>query len=415
MNMKAILVGVCIGKEKDFEEKISEMINLAQACEIEVVQTITQNLNSMHKRTYINSGKLEEVRLALEEDASIETVLFDTELAPAQLRNIEEVLEIGVIDKTNLIIRIFDIRAQTREARLQVDIAKLRYRLPRLRGTYEALDKQGGGLMNKGTGEKKLDLDARHIAYRIDCLKAELKDVQKNRDTQRKQRQKKEIKSVALVGYTNAGKSSTLNQVMKLQEKEEKKVFEKNMLFATLTTNTRNVTLKNARHFVLSDTVGFISDLPHTLIKAFQSTLEEVVQADLLLHIMDVANPEHEKQKQITLETLKEIKADTIPILNVYNKCDLSEHDYPVIDDDTIYISSKDDASMELLLERIDDLLFHAEQVKVFIPYAQSSVVSYLNEQALILHTEYVEEGTILEIEIEQGLIHQIESYIIES
>lgn len=411
--MKAILVGVCIGKEIDFKEKMEEMVNLADACDIEIIQQVTQNLNSIHKRTYINSGKLEEVKNILEDETvDVDTVIFDTELAPAQLRNIEEILEISVIDKTNLILRIFDIRAKTREARLQVEIAKLRYQLPRLRGTYEALDKQGGGLMNKGTGEKKLDLDARHIAYRIECLNKELKDVIKTREVQRKQRQKKDVKSVALVGYTNAGKSSTMNQIMHLQEKEDKKVFEENMLFATLTTNTRNVTLKNARSFVLSDTVGFVSDLPHTLIKAFQSTLEEVVQADLLLHIMDISNPEHAKQKEITLATLDEIEANEIPILNVYNKCDLSEVTYPMCLEDKIYISSKDNDSIELLLEKIDSMLFKSITTTVFIPYDKGSVVSFLNNNALILDTQYEEHGTLLEIEIEQSLFHHIEAYI---
>ncbi len=411
--MKAILIGVCIGKESDFKEKIAEMINLADACEIEIVQTITQNLNSFHKRTYINSGKLEEIKEILEDETSeVDTVIFDAELAPAQLRNIEEILEISVIDKTSLILRIFDIRAKTREARLQVEIAKLRYKLPRLRGTYEAMDKQGGGLMNKGTGEKKIDLDGRHITNRIDSLTKELKDVQKTRETQRKQRQKKDVKSVALVGYTNAGKSSTMNQVMHLQEKEDKKVFEENMLFATLTTNTRNVTLKNARSFVLSDTVGFVSDLPHSLIQAFQSTLEEVVQADLLLHIMDVSNPEHVKQREVTLETLKEIGADEVPMINVYNKCDLTDIAFPTCVEGDLYISSKDDQSIEMMFDKIDAILFKAITTQVFIPYEKGSVVSFLNEHANIIATDYQELGTLLDIEIDHSLFHQIEEFV---
>ncbi|NCC54926.1 MAG: GTPase HflX, partial [Erysipelotrichia bacterium] len=288
---KAILVGVSLSDTIDFKENIEEMKNLAQACAIEVVHTITQSLRNPHKQTYINSGKVAEIKTLLESEESIDLVLFDCELAPSQQRNLIEHLDIEIVDKTNLILQIFEQRAQTKEAKLQVEVAKLKYILPRLAGSYDNLDRQRGGDKNRGAGEKKIEIDIRNITHQIHCAEKELKEIAKNRETQRRQRKKTKIKSVALVGYTNAGKSSIMNALMERFHKEDKKVFEKDMLFATLTTNTRNIHLDNNHQFLISDTVGFVSDLPHNLIKAFHSTLEEVVHADLLIHVIDLHNP----------------------------------------------------------------------------------------------------------------------------
>lgn len=406
---KAILIGVCLDNTHDFKENIEELHNLALACDIEVVETITQTLRNPHKQTYINSGKVEEVIERI--DDSIDIVLIDREIAPSQLRNLEAALNIEVVDKTNLILQIFALRAQSKEARMQVEVARLKYTLPRLQGSYTNLDRQRGGGKNKGAGEKKLELDTRNITTQIHSLEREIKEIAKQRETQRRQRNKSGIKTVALVGYTNAGKSSIMNALMDKADKEDKKVFEKDMLFATLTTNTRQITLDNKKTFLLSDTVGFVSDLPHHLIKAFQSTLEEVIHADLLLQVIDSANPYYKTHMDVTKRTLEEIKAAHIPVLNVFNKCDVSGLDYPIQKEDNVYVCAKEEASIPTLLRAIDERIFSTMQKTFLLPYEEGSLLSHLNDHVHILSQEYVEEGIEVTCEIEQETYEKIKRY----
>lgn len=409
---KAVLVGVQLDNSIDFEDNLEEMINLAQACQIEVVSTITQNLRTPHRKTYVNTGKAEEIQAFLNEHEDVSIVLFDRELAPSQQRNIEEIIEAEVIDKTNLILQIFESRAQTKEAKLQVEVAKLKYALPRLAGSYVDMDRQRGGDKNRGAGEKKIEIDARNITHQIHSTEKELKEIAKHRDTQRRQRQKANIKTVALVGYTNAGKSSIMNAFMNRFDKEDKKVFEEDMLFATLTTNTRNITLENKHSFLISDTVGFVSDLPHNLIKAFHSTLEEVVHADLLLHVIDSNNPKNQNQMRVTTETLATIEAANIPILNIFNKCDLSEIEYPRYQGDTIYMSAKQEESLDVLIKAIEERLFEDVEATLVIPYKEGSLISRLNNDTHIITQEHKEDGVHMDVLLSQELYEMVKKYI---
>lgn len=277
----------------------------------------------------MGSGKIDELKNLVEEN-NADIVIFNNELSASQVKNIEEEINCNVIDRTALILDIFANRAKTRESKLQVEVAKLQYELPRLVGSNEDLGRQSGGVgtKNRGAGETKLELDRRRIEDKIANLNKELEVLKNQREVQKSKRKKSNIPNVALVGYTNAGKSSVMNALVeKFINDEDKKVFEKNMLFATLETYVRNIKLDNNKSFLLSDTVGFVGDLPHSLVKAFRSTLEEVCDADLLLHVIDISNPNYENHINVTNETLNQIGADNIPVIYVYNKVDLMELD----------------------------------------------------------------------------------------
>ena len=289
---KALLVGVNLNNDPEFETALKELESLAEACNMEVVGVETQNVSQINTGVYVGTGRVEEIK-AVAHMMGAEVIIFDNTLSPMQLRNLKDIIERPVFDRTHLILQIFSSRARTREAQIQVETARLQYELPSLTGMGEILSRQGGGsggLSNKGAGEKKLELDKRKIRHRISELKKELREVEKNRETQRKRRLVQGIPQVALVGYTNAGKSTLLNAFIdKYEENEEKKedrkVMAKNMLFATLDTTVRKIHLPDKREFLLSDTVGFISKLPHNLVEAFHSTLEEVKFANLLLEV----------------------------------------------------------------------------------------------------------------------------------
>lgn len=402
----AILVGVCSNQYSEFEENLEEMKQLAAACDIAIETTITQRLKTPHKKTYINQGKVEEVIHAIND--TINLILFDAELTPSQQHHLEDSFQREVVDKTYLILQIFEQRAKTKEATLQVAAALLKYQKPRLAGSYASLDRQRGGNKNKGTGEKKLEMDSRTISKAITKVEKELKEISEQRNIQRSQRKKKAIKSVALVGYTNAGKSSIMNGLMECMKKRDKLVFEKDMLFATLTTNTRSITSNNHHHFVISDTVGFLSDLPHSLIQAFHSTLEEVVMADLLVQVIDSSSKNYGKHMATTKDTLATINAGHIPILTVFNKCDISEFPYPIQKDNCLYLCAKDRESIELLINAIDHALYHDVSAYFFIPYQNSSLLPILNQNCQILSQEYQQEGTLLHIQTEETLFQKL-------
>ena len=293
MTKKAIIVGIKINNQKDFDYMMDELENLVYANNINVSERLVQNLDKIHAGHYLGSGKIEELKKIIAE-TNVDMVIFNDELSPYQIRNLEEFLDIEVIDRTQLILDIFYKRAKTKEAKLQVEIARLQYELPRMRTSRdEKLDQQSGasGTSNRGAGETKLEINYRTIKHRIQLLNKELENVIKERDIQRKQRKKNQISVVSLVGYTNAGKSTIMNKfVNKFNKGESKEVFEKDMLFATLETSVRNITLPDRKKFLLTDTVGFVSNLPHHLIKAFRSTLEEVREADLLIHVVDYSS-----------------------------------------------------------------------------------------------------------------------------
>ncbi|HGE7609707.1 GTPase HflX [Bacillus thuringiensis] len=399
---RAVLVGVNLGNEDDFAYSMEELTNLAEACDVEVIGQVTQNLQRVNPSHYIGKGKIEEVAAYVQEiDANM--VIFNDELSPSQIRNLEEDLDCKVIDRTILILDIFAQRAKTKEAQLQVEVAHLQYMMPRLIGLRESLGRQSGGVgtKNKGVGEKKLELDRRKIEEQISVLNKDLEALVAQRQTQRKQRKKNEIPVVALVGYTNAGKSTTMNAMLEIYNgTEEKQVFEKDMLFATLETSVRNIDLPDNKSFLLTDTVGFVSKLPHHLVKAFRSTLEEVAEADLLIHAVDYANPNYEQLIDITNETLKKIGVENIPTIYAYNKSDMVDVEIPKVQEDRVYLSAKKHVGIEELVEMIRSHIYKEyTKCEMLIPYDQGQVVSYFNNHAHVLSTSYENEGTKLQIE----------------
>ena len=414
MRKRGIIVGININNKNNFEESIIELKNLCIACDIEIVGKIEQNLKKVNPTFYMGSGKIEELRDLIEE-MNAEIIVFNNELSASQIKNIEEEVKCSIIDRTALILDIFANRAKTREAKLQVEVARLQYELPRLIGANENLGRQSGGVgtKNRGAGETKLELDRRRIEDRIASLNKELEILKYQRNTQKNKRKKSSIPNVALVGYTNAGKSSVMNVLVeKFINKEDKKVFEKNMLFATLETYVRNIKLHNNKSFLLYDTVGFVGDLPHNLVKAFRSTLEEVCDADLLVHIIDISNPNYKNQIDVTNETLSQIGADNIPMIYVYNKIDLIDLDK--LDNNKILISAKRDIGIDRLIESICEKVFEDYiRFKLKIPYSEGKMISNIMENATILDSEYIEDGVIFNIEFSEKEYVKYKQYII--
>lgn len=415
---RGILVGVNLQKDDHFDYSMEELANLAGALNVEVVGVVTQNLERVTTSHYVGTGKIEEIKAFFEEaDANI--IIFNDELSPSQIRNLESELACKVIDRTMLILDIFSRRAKTREAQLQVELAQLQYMLPRLVGLHASLSRQGGGtgggFKNRGAGETKLELDRRKIEDQISKIKKDLEVVKEQRETQRKQRRKNAIPVVSIVGYTNAGKSTIMNQLLaKIGQDETKQVFEKDMLFATLETSVRHIELADNKSFLLTDTVGFVSKLPHHLVKAFRSTLEEAREADLLLHVVDVSNEEYRFMVDVTNDTLKAVGVEDVPTLYVYNKSDLANLEYPLISGDNIWISAKEDVGLDELVQLIREQVFaNYKTCKMLIPYDQGAIVSYLNEHATILETAYEEEGTLLTLEVQEADYQKYENYVI--
>lgn len=411
MKQRGIIVGININNVENFEESMIELENLCEACNIDVVGEVVQNSNKVNPTYYIGSGKVDELT-AYVDSLEVDILIFNNELSASQIKNIEKRVKCDVVDRTDLILEIFATRAKTREAKLQVEVARLRYELPRLIGANTKLGRQSGGVgtKNKGTGEKKLELDRRKIEQKISDLNKELETLKYQRDTQRNKRKKSEIPNIALVGYTNAGKSSIMNALVdRFMKKDDKRVFEKDMLFATLETYVRNIKLPNNKSFLLSDTVGFVSDLPHDLVKAFRSTLEEICEADLLLHVVDISNPSFENHIDVTNQTLKEIGAEHIPVIYVYNKIDLLDI---VNRENGVCVSAKNDIGIDKLIERISEKVFvDYIKCKILIPYSKGNILSYLSQNTTIFNTKYTEEGTLLDLELSNSDYNKYKEY----
>jgi GTP-binding protein HflX len=399
---KAIIVGVQLQNQTDFAYSMEELRNLASACYIEVVDELSQKAARINPSHYIGAGKIQEL-LALLEAHDAHVVIFNDELSHSQIRNLEAALERTVIDRTILILDIFAERAKTREAQLQVEVARLQYMLPRLVGLRASLGRQGGGagLKNRGAGETKLELDRRRIEERITALQVELEKLVARRQIQRKQRQKNEMPVVCLVGYTNTGKSSLMNALLeKYNPETTKQVFAQDMLFATLETSVRSIDLPDNKSFLLTDTVGFVSQLPHHLVKAFRSTLEEVTEADLLIHVVDYAHADYEQLVAVTNETLKELGAYDLPTIYAYNKCDLTDHAYPEVHETQVYLSAKKNIGLNELIQLIRDHVFDDYmECELLIPFSQGRLVAYFNEHAHVHSTDYESEGTRMKLE----------------
>ncbi|MHA6259894.1 GTPase HflX [Sporosarcina sp. CAU 1771] len=415
---RAIIVGVNIQTDDHFEYSMEELKNLAQAIDVEVVGEVVQNLERRNPSHYVGTGKIGEIKSCFDE-ADANLVIFNDELSPSQIRNLENGLECKVIDRTMLILDIFQRRAKTKEARMQVDLAQLQYMLPRLIGLRASLGRQGGGtgggFQNKGAGETKLELDRRIIEDQIAKLKRDLESVQDQRETQRKQRKRSGTPVVSIVGYTNAGKSTLMNELLKKMNAEDtKQVFEKDMLFATIDTSVRRVKLPDNKEFLLTDTVGFVGKLPTHLVKAFRSTLEEARNADLLLQVVDVSHPEHQFMMDVTNKTLKVVGVENIPTINIFNKADLSDVHYPKVSDDNIWLSAKEGIGLDELVELIKSHIFNKYVTcKLLVPFDRGDVVSYLNEKSNVKETTYEEEGTFMTVEMLLWDRERFEEFII--
>jgi len=399
---KALLVGVDSSKEEDFAHTMEELGSLAEACNMQVVGIITQKMDVINKALYIGSGKVQEVKEYAEE-CEADIIIFDNVLSPSQIRNLDKELDRPILDRTALILEIFSQRAQTREAKLQVETAKLQYYLPRLTGMGHALSRQGGtsgSMSSRGAGEKKIELDRRKIEKRISELKRELEEVAKDRQTQRKRRELSRTPQVALVGYTNAGKSTIMNRLVeKYGAKPEKQVLEQDMLFATLDTSVRLIEAENNISFFLSDTVGFIHKLPHGLVKAFRSTLEEVRHADLLVQVIDYSDQNYRNHLEVTADTLKELEAGDIPMIYVYNKAELCRNDLPYIRGNQIFMSARTGAGLDNLIEMIQNMVYADHIDSTFlIPYEKGGVTSYFMDHATVFSQDYEESGVRLHV-----------------
>lgn len=412
----AILVGMYSkGREEiAIEDSMAELAELASAAGAEVRGLLVQNKATIDPATYIGKGKVEEVRLAVEMEGA-DIVIFNDELSGAQIRNLEAAIGCRVVDRTALILDIFAQRARSNVARLQVELAQLRYTLPRLTGLGASLSRTGGGIGTRGPGEQKLEMDRRRIREKITDLMRDLDEEKRVRETQRSRRQKSEIPVVALVGYTNAGKSTIMNRLLKLSDgqEEEKQVFEKDMLFATLDTNHRRISFGDRKDFVLIDTVGFVSKLPHALVQAFKATLEEVAEADILLQVVDVSNENYPMQVQVTETVLRELGVQDKKMVYLYNKIDrLIEPAEPERREDILRISAKTGEGIDDLLERLRRELFSTWQKKrLLIPYPKGDVLSMLHEGYTVHRSEYQADGILVEAELDDAGVGRMKPY----
>lgn len=397
--------------QPDFDYTMQELANLAEACDMEVKDTVIQKLERPVSASYVGRGKAEEIKTQGKiHDARI--LIVNDELTPMQIRNLGDLTDMKIIDRTALILEIFASRARSKEAKLQVQIAQLRISLPRLHTDNDKvkLDQQtggGGGSFNsRGGGETKLEKDRRVIGKRISILKKELKDIEEKQSVTRKQRDASGLRSVALVGYTNAGKSTTMNGLLRACGKDDdKQVFEKDMLFATLDTSVRRLHFKDNKDFLISDTVGFVSHLPHQLVQAFKSTLSEAAKADLLVQVIDVSDPNYRDMIKTTEETLKEIGVENIPMIYAFNKADLTEAPYPEILGNQITYSAKDPASIEKLVELIKENIFKDDRIVTFkIPFSEGRYLDELNVRGTVLETTYEEDGTVVSANVSPEL-----------
>ncbi len=418
---KAILLAVVKTGQKeqdiDINDDLEELALLCEACGIETVEKICQNLHEINPKSYIGSGKIEEIRM-IKDSYEADLLVCNDELSPSQIENLENELKIKVIDRTYVILEIFKRRAKTKEALLQVEIASLKYFLPRLKGLREGLSRQGGG-KNKGKGEKQIELDRRQIEKRITFLKEELKELVKNRQNQRDRRKKNNMKSVALVGYTNSGKSTTMNAILEKYSnnfQEDKLVLEKDMLFATLETSTRLIKLKNNLEFLITDTVGFINKLPHQLVEAFKSTLEEIKEADLIVEIIDASNKNYEMNIKVTNDVLKEIGADNIPILYAFNKQDKLDSYFFIKEEyeNAVRYSAKTKDFLDDLCDKIEEMLFNNyHEVSLILDYDDNKQLALLNEQAKIIKIVY-EDKIKVDALLSDYLYNLLNKYIIK-
>lgn len=401
---RAILAAADCG-EWDAEVSIDELEELAKSAGAEVVAKVIQQRAEYDRATVIGRGKLEEIK-QLAEAEEVDILIFDCELTAANIRNLEEATGLGVIDRTMLILDIFAARAQSRAGRLQVELAQYKYRLPRLEGMGKNLSRLGGGIGTRGPGESKLESDRRHIRRRIETLERKLEELSANRELIRSRRKKEGIVTAAIVGYTNAGKSTLLNRLTNAGVLSEDK------LFATLDPTARALELPDGRSIMLVDTVGFVRRLPHHLVEAFKSTLEETVQADLLLNVCDISSGEADLQTEVTRTLLESLGADKIPMLNVLNKCDLLEGARPICTSDCVMVSAKTGEGVDEMLEKISKMLVPTQiRMTVLIPYSEGGLLGEIRAFGKVFSEEFTPEGTLVDALVDMKLLPRAQKY----
>lgn len=414
---KAILVG------SDTRESLEELKELTKACDIPVLESVYQSRNKIDAAFYIGRGKVLEIA-QLRQKLRANVVIFDDELSGSQVRNLEAAIGAKVIDRTTLILEIFARRAKSREAKIQVELAQLKYRMSRLQGLGTIMSRTGGGIGTKGPGEKKLETDRRHIKEQIYDLNDELKKIKKIRETQREKRNKESIPKVSLVGYTNAGKSTLRNALCDVAAQKEvvgkEKVFEADMIFATLDITTRAIVLKNKGVITLTDTVGFVRKLPHDLVEAFKSTLEEVIYSDLLCHVVDTSSDTAIEQIKAVEEVLSELGASDKKTILVLNKIDKATEEQlenvkkATSEYETIEISAREGINLEELLGLIEENLpYKMKKCEYLIPYDRSDMSSFLHRNGRVLEEDYRENGTFMFVEVDEESYNKSKDYII--
>lgn len=388
---RILLVGVSLDNEEDTIESLAELAELTKTAGGEVVREVYQNREQIHPGTYVGKGKLEEIRDIIEED-DIDAVVCDDELSPAQLRNLNEYLDIKVLDRTIMILDIFAMRARTSEGKIQVELAQLKYRSSRLVGLRSSLSRLGGGIGTRGPGEKKLEMDRRIIRERIAALNRELEGIKKSRAVARKKRLESKLPLACIVGYTNAGKSTLLNELT------DAEVLSEDKLFATLDPTTRVYEYEDGQEILLTDTVGFINKLPHHLVDAFRSTLEEAKYADIIIHVVDISNPNYSHHMDVVYDTLKLLDVKDKPVITVYNKVDKITDDViggnDARSDVTLRISAKNHEGLDTLLSEIQNILNkRMVYIEKVVPYSEAGKIQNIRNRGQLLHEEYTEEG----------------------
>lgn len=421
LEKKAILVGYKTPDNLSFEYEMEELRLLCEAINIEVIDSITQSGDSINIKTYLRKGKMDEL-VDLIEVTGANLIVYNDELSPSQMQSITNLVDVTVYDRTYIILEIFKQRAKTKEALLQVEIATLRYMRARLVGLHEGLSRQRGGGSNggaygKGRGETQLEIDRRNVGDRIVLLKKQLATVTKERALQRKKRSSSSTPIICLVGYTNSGKSSMLNAIMKYSTLQKKEVESKNMLFATLETSSRLIKLANNHSFILTDTVGFVSKLPTVLVEAFKSTLEEITEADLIIHVVDASNPEFEKQIHTTNEVLAEIGVVNIPTIYAFNKIDKVDN-YLYVPNDYLKVtrtSTITNRGIEALIKEIENEVFSGEiEIEILLPYSDAKYINTLKTTAFVVSMEYLEQGIKIKTKVNKNLANELNKYIIK-
>ncbi|QIB26570.1 GTPase HflX [Caloranaerobacter azorensis] len=418
---RVLLVGVDLQKKSQIsiESSMKELEELVKAVGGIPTSSIVQKRNKIDSSYFIGKGKVEEIRLYCDE-LDIDTVVFNDELSGMQIRNIENIVERKIIDRTALILDIFANRATTKEGKLQVELAQLKYRLPRLVGLGKSLSRTGAGIGTRGPGEKKLEIDRRHILRRISEIERQLQEVKKVREVKRKRRDKSSLPIVALIGYTNAGKSTLLNTILNIcgEDFENKEVFAYDMLFATLETTLRKAKLPNGHDFLITDTVGFVSKLPTHLIEAFKGTLEEIKYADLLLHVVDCTNKDLDIQIKTTLDVIKDLKVSDKPIITVFNKADkIKEEDLIYnISGPKLFISAKEGKNIDKLLSMIQEYFskkYH--KVSLLIPYSDLDIMSKFFNASKVEEYIYQENGVLIKTVLDEINYNKYSKYLIEN